>query len=352
MRNTLMVLHRWTALAVSLLLIGTAASGAVIVFEGAIDRATHPALWHATPIGPTLPIDTIVARVETKFPDSKVVALNPTPVPDRAWTMNAGPITVFVNPYTGEINGTRTQKEAQSTLSRRMHVFHVEFLAGKVGREIVGVLTAIALFLVVTGVILWWPDKLIRVTTTASWKRINFDLHHALGIIASLVLIVIMSSGLVIHYDALTNLVKSLDQTPPPPPPTQSAGAPDAPRLSFDAVAATARAALPGADIMVISLGNAKNPGFAGMRFPEDHTPGGRSRVYVDHFTGALLSTSSTRDAPLGTRIDNLKRSLHTGDVMGKPTEAVWLLATLVLLSQIVTGVLMWLNARKGRTRT
>ena len=34
---------------------------------------------------------------------------------------------------------------------------------------------------------------------------------------------------------------------------------------------------------------------------------------------------------------------------MGKPTEAIWLLATLVMLSQIVTGVLMWWNARKGR---
>lgn len=36
---------------------------------------------------------------------------------------------------------------------------------------------------------------------------------------------------------------------------------------------------------------------------------------------------------------------------MGKPTEAIWLLASLVMMSQIITGVLMWWNARKGRAR-
>ena len=352
MRNTLIILHRWVALIVSIVLIGTAASGALLVFEGAMDRGRHPELWHVTPGAATLPIDTVVARIEAKFPDAKVGAISTSPVTDRAWTAGAGPVTVFINPYTGGINGTRTQQESQSILPRRLHVFHVEVLAGKVGREIVGVTTIIALFLVITGVVLWWPDKLIRVSTTASWKRINFDLHHALGIVAALVLIVITVSGLVIHYDALTGLVKSLDATPAPPTPAQSTGPADAPRLSFDAIAKTAREALPGADIMSISTGNAKNPAVAAMRFPEDHTPGGRSRVYLDHFTGALLAKVSTREAQLGTRIDNLKRSLHTGDVMGKPTEAIWLLASLVMVSQIITGVLMWWNARKGRRTT
>ena len=350
-RNALIVAHRWVALIVSIVLLGTAASGSVLVFEGAIDRGLHPELWRVTPAGAALPIDKVVARVEAQFPDARVGAISPSSIPDRAWSTSAGPLGVWVNPYTGAINGTRTQAEAQSTFARRMHLFHVEVLGGKIGREIVGTTTIVALFLVITGMILWWPDKLIRVNAAASWKRITFDLHHALGMVASLVLIVITSSGLVIHYDALTNLVKSLNQSPPPPAPTQPAGAPDAPRLSFDAVAATARAALPGADIMSISLGSAKNPGVAAMRFPEDHTPGGRSRVFVDHFSGALLGKASTREAQLGTRIDNLKRSLHTGDVMGKPTEAIWLLASLVMVSQIITGVLMWWNARRGRSR-
>ena len=76
--------------------------------------------------------------------------------------MGGGPLTVFVDPYRGEITGTRTPTQSQSTFSRRLHVFHVELLAGRVGRRIVGLVTAVALFLLVTGIVLWWPDKLIR----------------------------------------------------------------------------------------------------------------------------------------------------------------------------------------------
>lgn len=351
MRNSLIVVHRWTALVVGIILFGTAASGAALVFEGAIDRAMHPSLWNVLPSGAPLSMDAIIARVEAKYPGSKVGAISPSSAPDRAWTMGAGALTVFVNPYTGDITGTRTSQESQSTLSRRLHVFHVELFAGKIGRTIVGVATAIALFLMLTGIILWWPDKLVAIHTGASWKRVNFDLHHALGIFAALILIVITASGLVIHYDALTNAVRSLDTTPAAPAPAQPAAPPGAPLQSFDALAVAARGALPGADIMFVSNGGAKNPAVIAMRFPEDHTPGGRSRVFVDRYSGIVLAKLSTREAQLGTRIDNLKRSLHTGDVLGKPTEAIWLLAALVMASQVLTGFLMWWNARRSRSR-
>jgi uncharacterized iron-regulated membrane protein len=351
LRKTLMVTHRWVALVVGIVLVFTAASGALLVFEGAIDRGLNPRLWRVSPRDVTLPIDSLVARVEATLSKAKVTSVGPSSAGDQAWTMSAGPLSVFVDPYTGEIKGTRTATESQATLARRLHVFHVELVAGRVGRSIVGAVTVVALFLVLTGIILWWPDKIFRIHTTASWKRINFDLHHALGIVAAIVLVVITSSALVIHYDALATSIRSLDGTAPPRAPAQPPGPADAPRLSFDSIASAARRALPGATVRNISMGGPKNPIAVGMRFPEDRTPGGRSRVFVNRYTGEVLSASSTRDARVGTRIDNLKRSLHTGDVFGKPSEAVWLLASLVMVEQAVTGALMWWNARRGRHR-
>ena len=352
MRKTLIVIHRWVALTVGVVLLLTAMSGATLVFEGAIDRGLNPQLWHVAPSATLLPIDTLVARVEARVPGTAVGSLSMSSEADRAWTVGAGQLTVFVDPHTGNITGTRSPAESQSTLARRLHVFHVQLFAGKVGQGVVGVVCAVALFLVLTGIILWWPDKLIRINTRASWKRINFDLHHALGIIAALILIVITASGVVIHYDGIGKLIRSMDSAPPPPAPTQPAGPANAPRPSFDAVAAAARGALPGADVMFISLGGPKNPVVVAMRFPEDHTPGGRSRVFVDRYAGTVLGAVSTRQAQIGTRIDNLKRSLHTGDVFGMPSEFLWFLASLILASQIVTGALMWWNARAGRRRS
>ncbi|MEP6835627.1 MAG: PepSY-associated TM helix domain-containing protein [Gemmatimonas sp.] len=348
MRQTFILTHRWIAIVASIFLLGTAASGAALVFEGAIDRGLHPELWHVNPGAQWLPIDTIVAHVQAHFPGAKIASVSLAAERDRAWTMSAGPLLAFVNPYTGDVIGTRTSAQSQATLARRLHVFHVEFFQGKLGRSFVGVLSGVALFLVVTGMILWWPDKLFRIHTGASWKRINFDLHHAFGIVASLVLVVICASGLVVHYDGLANAIKSLDTIPVAAPPAQPSGT-GAP--SFDAIAAAAKHALPEAEISFVSLGGGANAASVGMKFPEDHTPAGRTRVFIDRNSDTVLAVNSTRNAQIGTRLDNLKRSLHTGDIFGRASSAIWLVATLTMLSQIVTGVLMWLNARRGRKR-
>ena len=59
-RQTLIVTHRWVALAVGIVLVVIATSGAALVFEGAIDRALNPRLWRVAPAGALLPIDTLV----------------------------------------------------------------------------------------------------------------------------------------------------------------------------------------------------------------------------------------------------------------------------------------------------
>lgn len=351
MRRLLIVTHRWVALIVGLVLLVTSASGAILVFEGAIDRALNASLWHVTPGAALLTIDTLAARVHAQLPGAAAVSVNLSAEPDRAWTMSMGALTAFVNPYTGSVNGTRTAVQSRETLARRLHVLHVELFAGTWGRSIVGVVDAIALFLVITGLFLWWPDKLLRINTRASWKRINFDLHHLVGVLAATVLIIITASGLLIHYDGLSALVLTLDSAPPPPLVEQPAGALPTNTPSFDAMAAVARATLPDAAVTFISLADNKHPVTVAMRFPEDHTPAGRSRVFINRLNGAVLSVIDTRKAGTGTRIDNLKRSLHTGDVLGKPTAALWFLAALAMMSQIVSGVLMWWNARRGRKK-
>jgi hypothetical protein len=64
---------------------------------------------------------------------------------------------------------------------------------------------------------------------------------------------------------------------------------------------------------MFVQSGGAIAPAAVSMRFHEDHTPGGRSRVFVDRYRGTVLLAVSTRTAEPGTGINNLKRSLHTG---------------------------------------
>lgn len=351
MRQLLIVSHRWIALVLGVLVFVVAASGSAIVFEGAMDRGLHPELWHVRPAAKTVSLDTLVAHAHTFLPSSPIVGISLSPADDRAVVVQAGATQVFMNPHTGRVLGTRTIAEWNRTLPRRLHVLHVQLMAGRAGSAIVGVITIVALVLVLSGVILWWPDKIWRVRWSASWKRIVFDLHHALGVFAAVVIVVITTSGLVMHYETLSTWMYDLDRTPSPEIPDQpSPPVSGAVAISTDSLLRTAIAALPGARAMFLQMPpNADQPFVAAMRFPEDHTPGGRSRIIVDRYTGKPLLTVSTRQAQMGTRLGNAIRSIHTGDLFGKPTETIWLLASIVLASQAVTGVTMWWNARRGR---
>jgi uncharacterized iron-regulated membrane protein len=350
MYRFLLVTHRWIALAASILILVVAVTGSALVFEGALDRGFHPELWRVTPVGSPLSLDTLIAHARASAPKTPVTGLTLSPAADRAYVAAAGPSQIFINPYTGAIIGSRTIAEWNATLPRRLHVLHVSLMSGKIGGDIVGVVTALAFVLVLTGLIIWWRDKLWRIRWSASWKRIVFDMHHTLGVFAAIVLMIISLSGLFIHYRALNALMYRLNSAPPAEAPAQP-GADDGARdISVDSLNRVALASLPGARIMFFSLPTKSTQPFTvAMRFPEDHTPGGRSRVIVDRYRGTVLLATSTREAELGNRLGNAIRSVHTGDLFGKPTEAIWLAAAIILAMQGITGVTMWWNGRAAR---
>jgi uncharacterized iron-regulated membrane protein len=84
------------------------------------------------------------------------------------------------------------------------------------------------------------------------------------------------------------------------------------------------------------------------MKFPEDRTPVGRSRVWLDPYSGNVLRVWSTRTAPVGFKLNHLWiREIHTGDIAGWPTQLLACIASLVLPVLTITGTLIWWN--RGR---
>ncbi len=350
MRAALLLFHRWVALVTSIVILLVAATGSALVFEGAIDRGLNPQLWRVPAAAQPLSLDTLAANALAAAPGSPITGVTLAPHPDRAYVAQADGVQIFVDPFTGKVLGTRAQSEFNRSLPRRLHVLHTSLMAGGLGSSVVALVTLASFLLTLTGIILWWPDKLWRVRWSASWKRITFDLHHSLGIIASLVLFIITATGLAMHYRVAGKAIARLNMTPRAQPPNQPAANGITTTISLDTLARVAHTALPGARITIVSTPpKPAEPFVVAMRFPEDRTPGGRSRVYVDRFRGTLLAAESTREAQAGTAINNLMRSLHTGDVLGKPTEAIWFLAALVLVSQSISGLLIWWNGRSAR---
>lgn len=349
MHRTWLTLHTWVGLAAALFIVVIAASGAAVVFENEIDRALNPATSYVTPAGPPLPVTELVKGAVASRPGDRAIAVR---LPEAPWQSleiaTRGRVSVFVDPYTGRILGTR---DRQKGLARSLHRLHTELLGGPIGRKVVDWIVALFLVLAVSGLVLWWPRKIVGVRRASSWKRRNFDLHNLVGFYASIVFLVIAGSGILIGFEKTTDpLVKKLNAWNPEPPPLTSTPVAGATAIDPDRALTAARAALPGAFASNISVpAGPKGVYRVLMKFPEDRTPAGRSRAYVDQFSGKVLFVENTRDAPLGTRILNLKRSLHTGDVLGWPTRILYFLVVLGAALQAVTGALVWWNARRGR---
>jgi len=342
--------HLYIGLTIGIVLFVVASSGAALVFEENIDRALHSTLTHVAPDDRWLPLQDLVASVRARHPEAQLGAISFPEKRDLSLVISARTrqetMSVYVNQYTGRVLGDRSAAEREASLARRIHLLHTRLFAGQVGEWIVGVITALTLFMATTGLVLWWPRKIFGVMTSASWRRINFDLHNVFGLYASAVFLLIALTGMMISFEDVTDpLITRLNATMPPQPAKQSTIVPGAAPMSVDDLAAHAKAALPGAFLKSLSIpSGGKGVIVAGMKYPEDRTPGGRSRVFLDQYSGEALTVLNTRTAPLGTKIINLKRSAHTGDIFGAPTQVLYFVTCLMLAGQIVTGFFIWIK--------
>jgi uncharacterized iron-regulated membrane protein len=352
-RTALLKTHLYVGLTIAVVLLLVAASGAALVFEENIDRALHPGLSYVTPGGATLKVQALIAKVALAYPDVRITGVSFPEAPGVSLSFSArsqslGPLAVYVNQYTGDVLGYRTAEERERGLARRIHLLHTRLFGGQIGEWLVGTVTALTLLMAVTGLCLWWPRKIVAITRGRSWRRTNFDLHNVFGLYASTVFLFIALTGMMIAFEGVTDpLFRKLDSAPLPEIPKRSAAGKGAAPMDVDQLIDNARAALPGAFLKNISApAGGSGVAAAGMKFPEDRTPGGRSRVFLDQYSGRVLAVLNTRTAPLGTRLINLKRSAHTGDIFGAPTQALYFLTSLMLVGQIVTGFFIWWKPR------
>jgi uncharacterized iron-regulated membrane protein len=88
---------------------------------------------------------------------------------------------------------------------------------------------------------------------------------------------------------------------------------------------------------------------FAKMRFPEDRSDNGSSIVWIDQFSGKVLTVANSRAVPWGNKIQTISRVIHTGAVFGNGGRAFAAFMSLILVLQTVTGLQLWWNRRRRK---
>jgi uncharacterized iron-regulated membrane protein len=339
LRRAVFTLHMIAGLAAAMFVIVLGLTGSIMAFEEEIDHATHPHLFRVEATGHApLALSVISQRLSASLP-GRIVGYGMGVTPNLSCYLATTEGTVYVNQYTGEILGIR---DAPTWLNQ-VHQIHLRLLAGETGKAIMSWAGLVLVLLTITGLYLWWPVKRVSIALAAGGRRVWFDTHNAIGVTSFVLLLVLAFTGTIIGFERTTTpLLYRATGSRPYPGNVPVAAVPGGRVIPPEEAVAVAARTLPGAVPITVNVTAGKAPYRVALRYPEDLTPGGRSRVFVHPYSGAVLQAESSRTTAAGTRLVNLNRAVHTGDVFGIPSKLLLSLASLAAAAQAVTGVVMW----------
>ena len=405
-RGVFNTIHLWLGVGSSLILFVVCLTGTIYTFAPEIQKITDSELYtvQVKPDATRLPAETVLAKVlaslnggevqtivipeavnasyqltigkkEEKPREEKPKEENPKDErgegkdaakgaeAKQGGEKNAGPpqrprgTTYFVNPYTAEILGTNeTSSSAFFMFMFRAHRWLL--LDTAIGRPIVGAATLIFVVIIISGLVIWFPKKIknwrqgLKIKTSANWKRVNHDLHNALGLYAALFLLVMALTGLTWSFEwyktGFNNTlgVKKKEEKKP-----ESIVTPGATKASVENILAAADQALPYAGdyrIMlpqdstgVVALSKTQNSFFATSV---------ADRITLDQYSSAVLTKDLFSEKPLNEKISSSIKALHIGSFYGTLSKIVYFIACLIGTSLPVTGVMIWINKLRKKS--
>ncbi|WP_417542681.1 PepSY-associated TM helix domain-containing protein [Methylophaga thalassica] len=212
MRKFWIEFHRISGLILFIPLFLQSVSGAIIVFDHAIDEWLNPQLVLDDGIsGPPASIAEVMYAALHALPDVAHINSLRTPRNDKAMytafvemnsqsPLHGKTIEVMINPYTADVVSVR---EWGSYFTSMIYLFHFTFLLGENMELVLGLLAILMLANVIVGVYYGWPRSkkawnwlLARTQKSSSTIARLRRTHIALGLISLPVFIVLIITGI------------------------------------------------------------------------------------------------------------------------------------------------------------
>ncbi|UYZ59802.1 PepSY-associated TM helix domain-containing protein [Hymenobacter latericus] len=398
-------IHLYLSLISGLVIAVVCFTGAVLVFEKELEQAFNPERYFvAQPGTQRLSPEQMVAAVQAQVPQAKVASIKLYADPMRTAEVNLaggpggkeggkegamrgsqggekragapaeqgakagkegkgekggkgggeggrGPV-YFVNPYTGAVVGPYVYRE---TFFYAMMALHRGMVGGPVGKLIVGVSTLMFLFIIATGLVLWFPatGKVLKQRLTvkwdASWKRLNHDLHIVLGFYSALFLFVFAFTGLAWSFEWFNNGIFAVTSSNPKGPEApKSEVLLSGGKLGFNQAYAVAQQQVPNALSYAIAMPKDSAEAVRVMTTTANAAyEGATDELYLDQYTGRPLGKLAFADRNLGQRVRRTLKPVHTGAIYGTPSKIIALVVCVLGVTFPVTGVILWLNRLK-----
>ncbi|MFL5617345.1 MAG: PepSY-associated TM helix domain-containing protein [Gemmatimonadaceae bacterium] len=374
-RTLLFWLHLATGVSVSVVVLIMSVTGVLLTYEKQITRWADTHALDGAPPSPDakrFDVATLVSRARAASTGT------PTAITWRAGADAPVEVafgrerTIFLNAYSGAVlgggaSGTRgffrTVTDWHRWLGR-------DGPRRALGKSVTGIANLGFLFIVLSGIYLWWPRHWTRRTLRnvtrfrrgLRSKARDFNWHNVIGVWSWAPLVIIVASGVVISYPWASNLVyRAVGETPPAPqrPPGAPGGlaptsleggrrsgamsAVSEPALDTLVALATQRVS----DWRSVTLTMPTKPD-APVAFAIDRGTGGqpqkRAELQLDRVTGAVVRWQPFSAGTPGRRLRSILRFAHTGEVLGVVGQTIAGLVTLGAVFLVYTGLALTLR--------
>ena len=355
LRKSFLWLHTWTGLVVGLLLVLVSVTGAILVFRPTFERTLDPQRFTVTPGVARLSLDNLVDRARSAHPASELESLRMFGDPTASvWVYFANKDYVHVNPYTGDVLGSRARYGDGFGWIEGLHKYLL--FDTNTGETVNGTLALIFSGIVLTGIVLWWPATRralkagLTLNRKLSGRPWQLNLHKACGIYSALVVLVSALTGLPIALDwakaGLYPLTFSKKNEPPKAGPSAKGAAETF--AGFDVMARRLDELVPGARETYLPLPKkGVVPAYA-IAAAGPH-PMARSYAWLNPRDGTVLRFTPYDSNVAGFRLYYWMMAVHTGMYGGWAVRIVLLLGALSVPVLVYTGTVSFLR-RKPRS--
>lgn len=351
-RRALFQIHLWTGVAVGLYIVAISISGSVLVFQRELMNDA-PSLSS----GPVVPSAFTYGQLVRKAQrDDTGMALQSIDMRSSGRRLVTLTFLVrnrqrlfYLDRYTGRILGDEDVKACHPVLVW-LEQLHNELLGGTAGATVNGIGALLLVVLCCTGIVIWWPGvrawrRGLIVKWRAGWRRVNYDLHGAVGFWTLAIVFMWGATGAYFIFPG--SIQKPLHLFAVPANSRQSHWKPGDRMASIDAGLAAAKHEFPSDKLAYLYMDVFRPSGQVAVFLSPDPSVPLTLRediVHLDPGTAQVLWTeSSERWSPV-ERLLMAAYSIHFGDFGGLPLKCVWCALGLSLAVLTVTGYLIWWN--------
>ncbi|MFV5689542.1 PepSY-associated TM helix domain-containing protein [Flavobacterium sp. ZT3R25] len=356
LKKTIRKLHFWLGLASGLIVFIVAITGCLYVFEEEITNYTQYDFDYVKAQNSSrVALVDVIDSFGKNHPESKLLFIKQKEsVPNATIVLGNKKIQVAYNPYDGKEVMSLVTKDSFFAIILEIHR---TLLLGEIGENIVGISTFVFLFMLISGLILWFPTNFKKLKSyftisDKSAKRLNFDLHRIGGFYASFILVFIVSTGLFFSYDFVKKATYSVTNSEPYTKWGPNSGVPKSTETDIAEIYTQIQKEYPNCIESNIYYPKERDGTIrVKLKYAYEYIPK-YNTFFVNQFSGKIVQTDLNKNASTAESVKNSIFGIHTGSIFGILGKIIVFLAVLMAVSLPITGFIMWRRKKKKKSKS